>query len=104
MASDAVAKRSALPLGRALLALLLLGLFVAALFIGPQSGDVSSRLHGHVERAKLLANNEAARTDAVQYVTVQWSLLQAVLIDIRCASSQRRRSSGAAALTHAAAQ
>jgi hypothetical protein len=89
MSSDAVARRAPLATGRVLLALLLLGLFVAALFVGPQPGDVAARLHGHVERAKLLANNEAARADAVHYVAVQWSLLQAVLIDIRCALAPR---------------
>ena len=82
MTSDAVARRPPLPTGRVVVALLLLCLFVAALFVGPQ-GDVASRLQGHVERAKLLANNEAARADAVQYVAVQWSLLEAVLMDIR---------------------
>ena len=82
MSSDAVARRGPLTAARVLVALLLLGLFVAALFVGPQ-GDVATRLHGHVERAKLLASNEAARADAVQYATVQWSLLRAVLIDIR---------------------
>jgi hypothetical protein len=81
----ATARRSALALLRLMLAVALGALFLGALFMGPaRDTGVATRLRGHAERARLIATDDAARADAYEYVSGQWSLLSIVMLDIRC--------------------
>ncbi len=70
-----------LRLARMLAMLVLAGLFIGALFSVP--APYKDTLRGHVDRAKLIATDDTARAEAIEYVSGQMSLLSVVMADIR---------------------
>ena len=77
--------------------LALAGLFVGALFSGPS--PYKDTLRGHVDRAKLIATNDTARAEAIEYFAGRMPLINVIMADIRRAQMRLRcaRSAGASA-------
>jgi len=87
MALSAGAQR-AMRVAWLLAVLVLAGLFVGALFSGPS--PYKDALRGHVDRAKLIATDDAARAEAIEYFSGRMSLINVIMADIRRAQMRLR--------------